>query len=163
MTKVERFLLKYGLKWLTISLEPYRIVEWAGGYPTKDSLKRLQDGIVKAWKGGDIEHIDAVRRFFATLLENRYGHDAVRFERVEVRGEKRVLLAYHTLGWVGNDIIIGALESPPNATFFYKYLERYDSGGHYYFQVPEFLLPKDLDGYLIDEIWGGEACSKSLR
>jgi hypothetical protein len=152
MTKVERFLLRYGLKWLIVSLEPYRLVEWAGGYPTRESLKRLKDGIVKAWKDGDIEHEDAVRRFFAALLENKYGYDTVMFERVEVRGEKIVLLAYHTLGWSGNESIIGALESPPNDMFFYRYLERYDAGGHYYFQVPEFLLPEDIEGYLRD--WG---------
>jgi hypothetical protein len=150
MTKVEMFLLKYGLKWLIISLEPYSLVEWAEGYPTNESLKRLQNEIVKGWKDDKIEHDDAVRRFFAALLENKYGYDAVGFERVEVRGEKMVLLAYHTLGWSGNESIICALESPPNDMFFFRYLERYDSGGHYYFRVPEHLLPEDIEGYIRD-------------
>jgi hypothetical protein len=38
--------------------------------------------------------------------------------------------AYHTLGWSGNKDIVAVLE---NSWLFDWLLERYDSGGHYYF------------------------------
>jgi hypothetical protein len=100
--------------------------------------------MVLAWRRGEISHDDAVRRFFAALMENKYGSHASRIERVEVRGENIVVWAYHTLGWSGNESIIDTLECPPNDIFFYRYLERYDAGGHYYFKIPDFLLPKEI-------------------
>jgi len=152
MNKIERFLMKYGLKWLIISLEPYRLIGWMVEHgnvaPTQESLEELRNGIVKAWREGKISRDDAVRRFFAGLLENICGYYVgVRFERVEVLGEKRVLLAYHTCSLDANERIVDALKSPPNDVFFSQYLERYDACGHYYFKIPEFLLPEDIEGY----------------
>jgi hypothetical protein len=156
MTKIERFLLKYGLKWLLISLEPYRLIEWhverGCAFPTEESLEDLRNGIVKAWHKGKISRDDAVRRFFAGLLENTCGYYVgVRFEWVEVHREEKVLLAYHTCLLDANERVIDALKSPPNDQFFSQYCERYDAVGHYYFKIPDILLPEDIEGYFYDQ------------
>ncbi|WP_158304223.1 hypothetical protein [Caldicellulosiruptor hydrothermalis] len=55
-------------------------------------------------------------------------------EEVEVRGEKKKVWGYHTLGWSGNEDIIQVLKT---SVLFDMLLERYDAGGHYYFRCKE--------------------------
>ena len=106
-------------------------IEWdEQGYPTEESLRRLR----KALNAPD--PVKAITAFYTALRANHY-EGWCGPERVEVRGEVIDVWAYHTGGWSGNEEIIGVLEESP---FFYHLLERYDGGGHYYFQPAEKVL-----------------------
>lgn len=102
------------------------MIEWtADGYPTEASLNRLR----RALADGDVKK--AARAFYGALRENRYGNCGP--ERVEVRGETMDVWGYHTGGWSGNEAIIQVLSG---SIFWNMFLERYDRGGHYYFDLP---------------------------
>jgi len=112
-----------------------RIIEWdEDGYPTPESLQRLR----QALKDDDIKK--AKKAFYAALRENRYP-DLCGPERVEVRGEVIDVWGYHTGGWSGNEEIIAVLQE---SELFWWLLQRYDRGGHYYFQMPPDGIADDL-------------------
>jgi hypothetical protein len=45
----------------------------------------------------------------AALMENHYGDMALGIVRCRINGKRLTLLAYHTVGWSGNEDIIAAL------------------------------------------------------
>jgi len=102
------------------------IIEWDDeGYPTEESLGKLKEALSS-------ENIEkAFNDFYSALKENFYP-DCFGLTRVEVRGEVIDVWEYHTLGWSGNEDIIRVLEQ---SWMWGMLLERYDSGGHYYFKV----------------------------
>jgi len=103
-----------------------RIIEWTDdGYPTESSLQRLR----KALKTNNIQKAKKV--FYLALRENHY--DWCGPEKIEVRGEVIDVWGYHTGGWSGNEDIISVLSE---SWLWHYLLERYDSGGHYYFKHP---------------------------
>ncbi len=105
-----------------------QIIEWGSdGYPTVESLERLR----KALRAKD--HRQVIEVFYKALRENYYP-DCSGPERAEVRGEVIDVWAYHTGGWSGNEDIIAILKE---SWVFDWLLERYDSGGHYYFRNME--------------------------
>lgn len=107
------------------------IIQWDQyGYPTEKSLKKLKKKI----NSKDIQ--EAIETFYLALHENRYP-DATGIEEVEVRGERKKVWGYHTLGWSGNEDIIRVLKT---SVLFDVLLERYDAGGHYYFRLKEELV-----------------------
>ena len=104
------------------------LIEWTeDGYPTEASLERLR----KALQDEDTHK--AIEAFYAALRENRWP-DWCGPERVEVRGEVKDVWAYHTGGWSGNEDIISVLHE---SWLWGLLLERYDTGGHFYFKPPE--------------------------
>jgi hypothetical protein len=112
-----------------------KIIEWdRDGYPTEKSLRRLRRVIGLNNTKAEIK--EAIEAFYDALKENLY-NDAYGPDRVEVRGEEMVVWAYHTLGWSGNEDIIRVLQE---SWIFDWALERYDSGGHYYFKPIEKVL-----------------------
>lgn len=108
-----------------------KIIDWNENWsPTSDSLRRLSESL----KTSDIEK--AIRAFYAAIKENHYPN-FFGPERREVRGEEIDVWAYHTGGWSGNEEIIAVLKE---SWLFDWLLERYDSGGHYYFKPMEKVL-----------------------
>ena len=107
------------------------IIEWDNdGYPTEESLTKLEEVL----NGDDIRK--AIESFYYALEENYYTYEGfVGITEVEVRGEMMKVWQYHTGGWSGNEDIIGVLMQSP---LWYMILERYDNGGHYYFN-PKYL------------------------
>lgn len=111
-------------------INPYKIIEWDNdGYPTEDSLELLQETIEDAIKTSDYKRANAL--FFTALRENLYP-DYSMVEHKEVRGDIIDVWGYHTGGWSGNESIITTLKE---LNLFYHFLNRYDSGGHYYFSL----------------------------
>jgi hypothetical protein len=110
------------------------IIEWDDGYPTTKSLHQLRKVLDKDYK-------QAVATFYAALRENYYP-DYCGPERVEVRNKVIDVWAYHTGGWGGNESIITVLKE---SWLFDWLLERYDSGGHYYFRPMERVLTVNQD------------------
>lgn len=105
------------------------IIKWnRDGYPTARSLRELK----KKVNSKNLK--EAIEAFYETLQENYYGDEAVGIEEVEIRGEKKKVWGYHTLGWSGNEDIIRVLQT---SVLFGMLLERYDAGGHYYFRCKE--------------------------
>ena len=100
-----------------------KIIEWEKGYPTEESLDELK----KVLSGN--EFAKSTEAFYAALEENYYA-DCYGLTKVDVRGELMNVWAYHTGGWSGNEDIIRILKQ---SWIWGIYLERYDSGGHYYF------------------------------
>ena len=101
------------------------IIKWnSDGYPTETSLSELK----KILNNKDIEK--AINAFYDALKENFYT-DACGLAKVEVRGEIIDVWEYHALGWSGNEDIIQVLKQ---SFLWGMFLERYDSGGHYYFK-----------------------------
>ena len=102
------------------------IIKWDNeGYPTDESLKKLKEIL-------NSENIkEACNAFYKALKENFY-HDCCGLTKVEVRGDVIDVWEYHTLGWSGNEDIINVLAQ---SWLWGMLLERYDSGGHYYFKV----------------------------
>lgn len=108
------------------------IIEWdENGYPTEESLERLEEAL-KIGKSAD-EWKRAVNVFYEAVKENVYS-DYCGPERVEVRGETKDVWGYHTGGWSGNEDIINVLK---RSCLWGSLIERYDSGGHYYFKPKE--------------------------
>ncbi len=104
-----------------------KVIRWdTDGYPTEESLEQLSKVL------SDTDHKKAIDAFYAALEENFYP-DFCGHAKVEVRGETIDVFEYHTGGWSGNESIIGVLKKSP---FFSFLLQRYDSGGHYYFKPP---------------------------
>jgi len=104
------------------------IIKWDDdGYPTEESLGELK----KALNDNDIKK--AIDAFYDALEENFYT-ECCGLTKIEVRGEAINAWQYHTLGWSGNEDIIQVLQE---SFLWDMFLERYDSGGHYYFK------PKD--------------------
>ena len=104
------------------------IIEWdKNGYPTTKSLEQLRKAL------NTENYKKAIEVFYEALKENYYTEYS-RPERVEVRGDVIDVWAYHTGGWSGNEDIIEALK---DSWIFNWLLERYDSGGHYYFRLIE--------------------------
>lgn len=111
------------------------IIEWDDdGYPTEESLKQLEKAL-KIGKTAE-EWKRAVDVFYEALNENIYS-DYCGPERVEVRGEVIDVWGYHTGGWSGNEDIISILR---RSWLWGSLIERYDSGGHYYFTPKEKVL-----------------------
>lgn len=107
-----------------------QIIEWdQDGYPTEESLKRLEEALA------DPDVIESKNAFYDALKENIYRH-VCGPAKIEVRGNVIDVWQYHTLGWSGNESIIGALQT---SWMWGWLLERYDAGGHYYFKPPEVL------------------------
>ena len=106
------------------------IIEWDNdGYPTEESLEKLEEVL----NSSDIKKTRET--FYSALEENYYTYEGfVGITEVEVRGELTKVWQYHTGGWSGNEDIIGVLQQ---SWLWYLLLERYDSGGHYYFKVKE--------------------------
>lgn len=103
------------------------IIKWDDdGYPTEESLKELHKIVNTA---DNIQQV--VTAFYDALRENYYP-DCCGIEEVEVRGDNLKVWGYHTMGWSGNENIIGAIEG---SWVFRWLLERYDRGGHYYFSL----------------------------
>ena len=104
------------------------VIEWDKfGYPTEKSLEKLEEVI----NGEDM--VKATDVFYQALTENYY-RDFSGLTKAEVRGTKIVVWEYHTLGWSGNEAIIETLKT---SWLFDYLLQRYDRGGHYYFDPPE--------------------------
>lgn len=104
------------------------IIKWDDdGYPTEESLGELK----KALNDNDIKK--AIDAFYDALKENFYT-ECCGLTKIEVRGSLIDVWEYHTLGWSGNEDIIQVLQE---SFLWGTFLERYDSGGHYYFK------PKD--------------------
>lgn len=105
----------------------YSVIEWDDeGYPTDESLKQLEEAIENS------PFPDREKYFYAALEENIYIDLYPLKTQVEVRGELTDVIQYHTYGWSGNEAIINVLSK----SFLFEFLlERYDSGGHYYFQT----------------------------
>jgi len=95
------------------------------GYPTKASLRRLRKAVKEFNKEG-------VEAFYAALQKNWYGFCWTEFQ--DIGGELKLVLAYHTGGWSGNEEIIAELQRSP---IWGWALERYDAIGHYYFRPKE--------------------------
>lgn len=107
------------------------------GYPTQKFIRELK----KKLKSDNIQ--EAIEAFYSALQCNYY--NACGIEEIEVRGQKKKVFAYHTLGWSGNEEIINVLKT----SFLYDMLlERYDSGGHYYFTVLKEILSEEYDSYI---------------
>jgi hypothetical protein len=108
-----------------------KIIEWdSDGYPTEESLEQLRKAI-------DNKNFQKATEIFYEALKENFYSDACRLEQTEVRGEVINVWAYHTVGWSGNESIINVLK---DAWLFGWLLERYDSGGHYYFKPPEKIM-----------------------
>ena len=104
------------------------IIEWDEyGYPTQESLEKLEQIL----NGNDIRK--AIKAFYSALKENYYP-DYCGSTEVEVRGKIEKVWEYHTGGWSGNEDIIRVLE---NSWVWPLTFERYDAGGHYYFEPIE--------------------------
>ena len=116
------------------------IIRWNRDcYPTQASLKRLR----KAVTSDDVNL--ALRAFAAALRENRWknhpGYTGP--ERVEVRGQIIDVWGYHTGGWSGNEAIINVLQQ---SWLFEWLLERYDAGGHFYFNLERLMRLSGQEG-----------------
>lgn len=111
-----------------------RIIEWDDdGYPIEESLEKLQKVLNRSNKSPE-DFREAIAAFYSALKENYY--DACGPAEIEVRGKMEKVWEYHTYGWSGNESIINVLRESPLWAIF---LERYDGGGHYYFEPePEF-------------------------
>ncbi len=94
------------------------------GYPTEGSLK----GLERALDNKDLSL--AKEAFYKALKENFYP-DACGLTIAHIRGSEKEVWEYHTFGWSGNESIIGVLK---RCFLWNLFLERYDSGGHYYFK-----------------------------
>lgn len=95
------------------------------GYPV--NLEEISAAIDKCTAKDDF--FGAIEQFYVALQGNIYP-DAIGY--CELEGEK--VYAYHTLGWSGNEDVIGIfVERFP----FWLLLVRYDCGGHYYFDDPK--------------------------
>jgi len=104
-----------------------RIIEWDDdGYPTEESLERLRQAI------NDDDTKKAIKAFYAALKENHWP-DWCGPEQIEKHGELMDVWGYHTGGWSGNESIIEVLQ---DSIWFHLFLQRYDRGGHYYFDPP---------------------------
>jgi len=104
------------------------VIEWDEfGYPTEKSLMELEREV----NGKDLKK--ARDAFYNALGENFYS-DAYGSTEVSVRGTKIHVWEYHTYGWDGNEAIIETLKT---SWLFDYLLQRYDRGGHYYFDPPE--------------------------
>jgi hypothetical protein len=107
------------------------IIEWNNeGYPTQESLDKLAE-IINSKDVGK-----AIETFYEALRENFYT-ECCGLTKIEVRGEVIDVWQYHTLGWSGNEDIIQVLQQ---SFLWYMFLERYDSGGHYYFQPKKNII-----------------------
>ena len=104
-------------------------------YPDSADIKRIEN-----WDGTPRELVE----FIASLwqydeIEIRRGRDSLRKLVYKVE--------FHTIGWSGNEEIIGALRD----TFFWVVCwEKSERGGHYYFEIPPNMI--DFDGNGIK--WG---------
>jgi hypothetical protein len=74
---------------------------------------------------------------------------AVGMVQCRINGKRLTLLAYHTVGWSGNEAIIHALmDDKAGALCWSRLLVRVDRGGHYYFDVvtqAPFLMARTND------------------
>lgn len=104
------------------------------GYPTPESLERLRKELESGgYRMNDLRFNGrAIDAFYSALRSNHCGWCGP--DRVEVRGEMLDVWAYHTGGWSGNEQIIHELQ---RSYLWNVFLQRYDAGGHYYFDPPE--------------------------
>ena len=101
------------------------IIKWdSDGYPTEESLAELKKAL-------DDKNIEKAINVFYDALEENFYTDICGLTKIEVRSETIDAWEYHTLGWSGNEDIIQILQQ---SFLWYMFLERYDSGGHYYFK-----------------------------
>ncbi len=116
------------------------MIEWdVNGYPTEGSLRRLRREL-RMWRANLGRAIEA---FYLALADpGPYGASGP--ERVEVGGEVRDVYGYHTGGWSGCEEVIGTLRevmAPKGNRWVWPLwdmlLQRYDRGGHYWFDLPE--------------------------
>lgn len=104
-------------------------------YPDSKDIERIEQ-----WNGTPRELIE----FIASLwqyddIEIRNGFDSLRKACYKVE--------FHTIGWSGNEEIIGALQD----TFFWIVnWQKSERGGHYYFEISKSMM--DFDGNGIK--WG---------
>src|SRR5690606_30016502 len=107
----------------------------ASGYPTEESLEKLEQDLQEAWDQNDWEK--AAMLFYTALRANIYGDKYCGPGKVEVCGEMIDVWEYHTGGWSGHESILAVLKRSP---FWHLWLNRYDRGGHYYFEPPEKIM-----------------------
>lgn len=93
----------------------------ADGYPPERALERIAK-----WPVGREQDLQGLLDF----IEEHWWEADWGFRRDDSR------LELHTLGWSGNESILGALKK--NFIFWGLYWKRHDVGGHYYFAgLPE--------------------------
>ena len=90
-------------------------------YPSDDDLQKIMD-----WPPSEIMGL------IAFVMSIWHWHDYAKLD-----GNK---LELHTGGWSGNEDIIGVLM---DTLFWMICWESSVRGGHYYFEIPDFIMNKD--------------------
>lgn len=88
------------------------------GYPTVDELKEIRE-----W--------DIIAKGPMGLVE--YVRERWKYGEIVVAGKRVISLTLHTMGWSGNEEIIGALQD--NTFFWMFYWQASKRGGHYWFKI----------------------------
>ena len=95
------------------------------GYPTVDELKEIREWDI-ATKG--------------PMGLVRYVQERWKYGEVVVAGKKVIYFKLHTMGWSGNEEIIGALQD--NTLFWMMYWQQSKRGGHYWFKIDLRMVKK---------------------
>jgi len=122
--------------------EPPHDIAWdQDNYPLESSLKKLENEITSG------NYHRALWAFYLALCEHANPYGICGLTKKEVRGERIKCWEYHTHGWSGNESIIACLE---RSYLWSLIFERYDSGGHYYFNLDH--APKELQEEMLKRI-----------
>lgn len=95
------------------------------GYPTEEYLQFIRD-----YKPDVMPIEDFLKIIFSSWYHGAYGYSLGR----AYKGVKKLEL--HTLGWSGNEDVIEVLLSNTYLTHFSLQYKKWETGGHYYFNVP---------------------------
>jgi hypothetical protein len=95
-------------------------------YPTDDELNKIRE-----WDVTSPEGVDSLMAF----IEDLWKYSDIAFH---LKGKTVLHLELLTLGWSGNEEIIGALCS--NFNFWSMFWEKSERGGHYYFTIKKNCL-----------------------
>jgi hypothetical protein len=117
----------------------------AEGYPTKEELgfirkydvfkkpvRQLVEYIQERWRWDDYFVVRRKRDFFASVTSTDDHNPKRRWN---------VIVEMHTGGWSGSEDMIEALRK--NRWFFFLYHNKWETGGHFYFKIPEDTWKKD--------------------
>lgn len=116
----------------------------AEGYPTKEELDFIRKyNVFKKPVRALVEYIQERWRWDDYFVVRR---KRSAFKMVEHSGETPRYFYYkivemHTGGWSGSEDMIEALRK--NRWFFFLYHNKWETGGHFYFKIPEGTWKKD--------------------
>lgn len=102
-------------------------------YPDSSDLRKIE-----RWSH------ETSARDLVEFLEQVSNYEPVRIRvgRSDFNKKKIMKVEYHTMGWSGNEDIIGSLQKS-KSLFWMMWWQKSERGGHYYFEIPLWAWERD--------------------